>query len=331
MPTAFISGITGQDGALLAEHLLRLGYEVCGSSRAPKDPERSWRLRRLGIADRIKLVASDVSKSHLLDQFHPDELYNLEGQSSVASSFNTPHDTIASNGLSTLDWLEAVRLFDKDVKFYQASSAEIFGASKDFSRGEASPLHPRSPYAVSKLFSHFMTVNYRESYQIFAACGILFNHESALRGQQFVTQKIATAAAKWKRAPGTVLSMGNIHVQRDWGHAKDFVRGMHAILQHPTPDDFVLATGVLHSVQDFINCAFRCIGVDLCWEGQGLDEKAFDRATGKLCVNIDPSFYRPSDMDCSLGNPIKARNLLRWHPQHHFEDVVREMVESHLT
>jgi GDPmannose 4,6-dehydratase len=330
MPLAFISGITGQDGSLLAQHLLALGYQVAGSSRSPKSPESLFRLKQLNIDQDLKVVGSDVSKAHLLDQFEPDELYNLEGQSSVAQSFKAPHDTIASNGLSTLDWLEGIRLSGKPVKFYQASSAEIFGASKDFSRGEASPLHPRSPYAVSKLFSHFMTVNYRESYHLFASCGILFNHESALRGQQFVTQKIATAAALWNKGERTPLSMGNIHVKRDWGHAKDFVRGMHLMLQQDQADDFVLATGVLHSVKDFIDTAFRCVDVNLEWENEGSKEKAIDKKTGELCVNINPEFYRTSDMDQSLGNPIKARNVLLWQPKFHFQDVVREMVLAHL-
>jgi GDPmannose 4,6-dehydratase len=331
MPVAFISGISGQDGALLAQYLLGLGYKVAGSSRSPKCTEALWRLDRLKIREQVSVVGSDVSKAHLLDQFSPDELYNLEGQSSVAESFTSPHDTIVSNGLSTVDWLEAIRLSHSPIRFYQASSAEIFGASEDFSRGEASPVHPRSPYAVSKLFSHFITVNYREAYQIFACCGILFNHESPLRGAQFVTQKIARSVAKWSQDQTSPLRVGNIHVKRDWGHAKDFVKGMHAMLQHHKADDFVLATGRLHSVKDFISTAFRVIGIELRWEGEGMDEKAYDGKSGALCVEVDAQFYRPSDMQQSLGNPIKARNILGWEPQVSFEAVVAEMVRAHLS
>ena len=330
MPVAFISGISGQDGALLAEYLLSLGYKVAGSSRAPKNAENLWRLERLKIKHLVNVVGSEVSKPHLIDQFLPDELYNLEGQSSVAESFRSPHDTIVSNGISTVDWLEAIRLSERPIRFYQASSAEIFGASEDFSRGEASPVHPRSPYAVSKLFSHYLTVNYREAYNIFACCGILFNHESPLRGSQFVTQKIARSVAQWSCGQREPLQVGNIHVKRDWGHAKDFVRGMHAMLQQPRAEDFVLATGILHSVRDFIEAAFRVIDIDLIWQGEGLDEKAYDKKSAVLCVQVDARFYRPSDMDQSLGNPIKARNVLKWIPEVIFEKVVEEMVQSHL-
>lgn len=330
MPTAFISGISGQDGALLAAHLLGLGYQVIGSSRQPKDENTTWRLRKLDILDSVQLVKADVSKSHLLDQFKPDELYNLEGQSSVASSFASPHETISSNGLCTLDWLDAIRLSGQAIKFYQASSAEIYGHSKDFSRSEHSPLHPRSPYAVSKLFSHFMTINYREAYQLFACCGILFNHESSLRGGQFVTQKIASHVAQWHAGSEAPLNIGNIHAKRDWGHAKDFVQGMHLILQQERAEEFVLATGILHSVKDFIDIAFKTIGVDLSWEGEGLDEIAIHRKTGKTCVVIDPQFYRPTEMNQSLGNPTKAHNLLKWKPRHCFEELVEEMVEAQI-
>ena len=330
MPTAFISGISGQDGAFLARLLLNLGYKVAGSSRAPKQVENLWRLDALKIRENVSVVSAEVSKPHLLDQFAPDELYNLEGQSSVAESFRSPHDTIISNGISTVDWLEAIRLSDRSIRFYQASSAEIFGASEDFSRGEASPVHPRSPYAVSKLFSHYLTVNYREAYNLFACCGILFNHESPLRGSQFVTQKIARLVAKWSQGHKEPLLVGNIHVKRDWGHAEDFVRGMHAMLQHSKADDFVLATGVLHSVQNFIDTAFLVIGIELVWRGEGLSEKAFDKKNGDLCVEVDARFYRPSDMEQSLGNPIKARNILNWIPQVSFEKVVEEMVQAHI-
>ncbi len=330
MRKAFISGISGQDGALLAEHLLEKGYRVFGSSRSPKDRKRLWRLEHLGILNELSVVGSNVAKPHLLDQFQPDEIYNLEGQSSVADSFKSPHETIVSNGISSLDWLEAVRLHESRVRFYQASSAEIFGASQDFSRGENSSVHPRSPYAVSKLFSHYITVNYREAYQLFASCGILFNHESSLRGPAFVTQKIAEAAARWSIGERKPLAVGNIHVKRDWGHAKDFVRGMALILQQPEPDDFVLATGELHSVKDFIDMAFGVIGVELCWEGEELKERAFEKSSGQPCVVVDEKYYRPSDMKQSLGNPLKARNTLSWKPKYRLGQVVEEMVKFHL-
>jgi len=331
MKTAFVSGITGQDGALLARHLLKEGYRVVGSSRHPEDSSRRWRLHDLGIDQDLELVESSLAKASLIKRFKPDEVYNLEGQSSVAASFREPHETIASNGLSTLDWLESIRNSQAGVRFYQASSAEIYGASNDFSRDEGSRFHPRSPYAVSKLFSHFSTVNYREAYGLFACCGILFNHESRYRGEAFVTQKITRQAARWKRGDTSPLVMGNIHVKRDWGHAEDFVKGMHTMLQQKEATDFVLATGVLHSVKDFIQVAYELAGVELMWEGEGLEERARDRRSAKVCVEISKEFFRPSDMEQSLGNPLKAFNVLKWRPTISFEKLIEEMVEHHLS
>lgn len=326
---ALISGISGQDGALLARHLLGLGYEIIGASRSPEDRGRLFRLDQLGILNQVTMVSIDTDRQTLLQEHQPTELYILEGQSSVAHSFQVPHETIASNGLSTLDWLEAVRLLDFSLRLYQASSAEIFGASSAFSREETSPIHPRSPYAVSKLFSHFATINYREAYGLFACCGILFNHESALRGPQFVTQKIARGAATWKLGKREPLQLGNLNASRDWGHAEDFVRGMHLMLQAPEPDDYVLSTGQLHSVRDFVNSAYASIGEELRWDGSGVEEKAYT-AKGELCVEVSETFFRPSDMQHSLGNSIKARNRLGWKPTIDFDQLVAEMVSSHL-
>jgi GDPmannose 4,6-dehydratase len=331
MRTAFVSGVTGQDGALLARFLLGNGYKVAGSSREPDDQSRHWRLQSMGILSELTLIPQSREKSSVMDEFEPEEVYNLEGQSSVAASFKSPHETIASNGLSTLDWLESIRKKGSQTRFYQASSSEIFGASDAFSRDETSKFHPRSPYAVSKLFSHFSTVNYREAYGLYACSGILFNHESPYRGEAFVTQKITTHAAKWKQGDHSPLVMGNIHVKRDWGHAEDFVRGMHAMLQQEVASDYVLATGVLHSVKDFIEVAFGLAGAKLDWSGEGLTEKATDRISGKTCVEISAEFFRPADMEQSLGNPIKALNSLGWKPTVPFEKIVEEMVESHLS
>lgn len=330
MKKAIIGGVSGQDGALLSKYLLENGYKVIGTSRSPNEVERLWRLEKLGVFDQVEVVHSDLQKSELLEKYCPDECYSLEGQSSVAESFITPHETIASNGLTTLDWLEAIRLSNQNIKFYQASSAEIFGTSSDFSRSENSPKHPRSPYAVSKLFSHYSTINYREAYNIYACCGILFNHESCLRGGQFVTQKIASSVANWKNGSGTPLQVGNIYVKRDWGHAKDFIRGMHSMLQQSEPDDYVLATGRLHTVKDFIENAFSVTGIRLEWEGEGLEERAIDQSSGKVCVKVNEKFYRPSDMEQSLGNPIKARNILGWKPEYSFNQVIEEMVQFFL-
>jgi GDPmannose 4,6-dehydratase len=331
MKTAFISGVTGQDGALLARYLLNLGYEVKGSSRNPADLSRRYRLESMGIDGQLEVLPQSEEKGSILARFKPDEVYNLEGQSSVAASFKSPHETIASNGLSTLDWLESIRQDGGGTRFYQASSAEIFGASRSFSRDETSHFHPRSPYAVSKLFSHFSTVNYREAYGLYACCGILFNHESLYRGEAFVTQKIARQAAQWKLGEKSPLVMGNIHVKRDWGHADDFVKGMHAMLQQDVASDFVLATGVLHSVKDFIDVAYEIVGTELEWDGEGLSERGIDRKSGELCVEISEEFFRPADMEQSLGNPLKAFNSLDWKPTIPFEKIVEEMVEHHLS
>lgn len=328
--TAIIGGISGQDGSLLAKHLFDQGFKVIGTSRDPSANKRFWRLSFLGILDKVEIIDGAREKIKVINKYNPDECYNLEGQSSVAESFETPHDTIASNGLTTLDWLEAIRLSGCNTKFYQASSAEIFGTSRDFSRSEISPIHPRSPYAVSKLFSHYSTVNYREAYDIFACCGILFNHESPLRGNQFVTQKITNAVAEWKLGKQEPLEVGNIYVKRDWGHAKDFVEGMRLMLQQEKPDDYVLATGKLHSVKDFIDKAFAVVDISLKWQGEGLTEEAYDSKSGKLCVKVSEKYYRPSDMEQSLGNPIKAKNVLGWKTKYDLNDVIEEMVSYSL-
>lgn len=327
MKKAIITGISGQDGAYLAALLREKSYQVIGTSRTPGERSTFHRLDFLNIYSDVTIISCLKNCEEIIETYSPDEVYNLEGQSSVARSFSSPFETISSNGYSTLGWLEAIRTVNPAVKFYQASSSEIFGVTNSFSKDERSSYHPRSPYAVSKLFSHFTTVNYRESYNIFACCGILFNHESPLRGEQFVTQKIVKAAVDIENGDLDCLHVGNISAQRDWGHARDYVKGMYLMMQHDVAEDFVLATGKLHSVKDFIVEAFRETGIELDWEGEGVDAKAICLETGKVLVKVDPEFFRPADIGKSLGNPLKANNMLGWYTESDFQTVVQEMIK----
>jgi GDPmannose 4,6-dehydratase len=326
MKNAIITGITGQDGAYLSKHLIDNGYKVIGTSRRPEDKQNKWRLKLLKIDKDITILRSSTETTKLLEQFQPDEVYNLEGQSSVASSFTHPHETIKSNGLSTLNWLDSIRKNFPNTKFYQASSSEIFGTSTDASKNEDSHFHPRSPYAVSKVMSHFITVNYRESYKLFACSGILFNHESPLRGNQFVTKKIIQTISNIQKGTEKKLLIGNLSSQRDWGHAKDYVEGMYKILQHSNPEDFVLSTGKLSSVRDFISLAFNFYNREIVWEGEGLSEVGICKQSNQILVEVSKEFFRPAELNVSLGNSSKAREVLNWHPSLTLENIIEDMI-----
>ena len=327
---ALITGISGQDGAFLSEFLLFKGYNAIGTSRTPEDKSVFWRLDKLGILDEVQLDSSEKSCKDLLELYKPDEIYHLAGQSSVGESFKKPFVTIYSSGFKTLDWLEAIRIIDPTTKFYNASSSEIFGEVERFSKDEQTGYHPRSPYAVAKLFSHFTTINYREAYNIFACNGILFNHESYLRGKDFVTQKIARCVAEISLNKRDYLDIGNLDSKRDWGHARDYIVGMFSMMHTDSPDDYVLATGNLTSVRDFIQKAFKIVGIDIYWSGKGLSEIGIDRKTKKTLVKVNEVYYRPSDLDQSLGNSTKARNILKWKPEITLNEIIKEMIFENL-
>ena len=328
--TALITGISGQDGAFLSELLLDKGYEIVGTSRTPEDMSLFWRLEKLKILDNVRIVSSDISCKDLIDSYKPNEIYHLAGQSSVGESFKKPFVTIYSSGFKTLDWLEAIRIKDPTIKFYNASSSEIFGEIERFSKDEQTGYHPRSPYAVAKLFSHFTTINYREAYNLFACNGILFNHESSIRGAKFVTQKIARCVAEISQNKRDSFDIGNLDSKRDWGHAKDYVVGMHLMMHADVPDDFVLATGNLTSVREFIEKAFEIVDIEIIWSGKDIDEIGLDKKTGKILVRVNKTFYRPSDLGHSLGNSAKARNLLNWRPKISLDEIIKEMILGNL-
>ena len=322
-----ITGVSGQDGSFLAKLLITEGYEVYGTTRRKETD--FWRLRELGILDKLEIISSEENQiSDLIRNLEPNEIYNLAGQSSVANSFNQPFETISSNGLLTLEILECIRNMRKQIKFYQASSSEIFGESGNYSKDEITSIHPRSPYAVSKLFSHWITVNYREDYNLFACCGILFNPESELRGDQFVTRKISKTVAKIKLGKSDCLYIGNMHVKRDWGYAPDYVFGMYKMMQANTAEDYVLATGKLHSLKEFIELSFLAINKKIKWNGSDLDEVGIDCETGQILVKVDPKFFRPTDLSHSLGNPLKANNFLDWHNTKSLAEITSLMVQA---
>jgi GDPmannose 4,6-dehydratase len=336
--TAFITGVTGQDGAYLAELLLDKGYEVHGTKR------RSSSLNTDRVDHLIKdehekdvhfhLHYGDMTDAtnliRLLQQIRPTEIYNLAAQSHVQVSFETPEYTANADGLGTLRLLEAIRILDlgKTTRFYQASTSELFGNAAEIPQSETTPFAPRSPYAAAKLYAYWITVNYREAYGYYAANGILFNHEGPGRGETFVTRKITRAVAAIQAGQQDNIYLGNLDAKRDWGHARDYVEGMWRILQHDEPDDFVLATGETHSVREFVELAFREIGREIEWRGSGTDEKGHDTASGDILVHIDPVYYRPTEVDLLLGDPSKAKRVLGWQHTTGFADLVREMVRS---
>ena len=336
---ALITGVTGQDGAYLAELLLAKGYEVHGVKRRsslfntdridhlyqdPHERERRFFLHYGDLTDSTNLI-------RIIQEVQPDELYNLAAQSHVAVSFETPEYTANSDALGTLRLLEAIRILglEDKTRFYQASTSELYGQVRETPQTETTPFYPRSPYGVAKLYSYWITVNYREAYGMYACNGILFNHESPVRGETFVTRKITRALARIKLGLQECLYLGNLEAKRDWGHARDYVKMQWLMLQQDEPDDYVIATGEQHSVRDFINAAAAELGIGIDWQGSGLEEKGYD-AGGCCIVAVDPCYFRPTEVDALLGDPTKAKTRLGWEPRITFAELVAEMVREDL-
>lgn len=332
---ALITGITGQDGSYLAELLLDKGYEVHGLKRRSSS-FNTGRIEHLMGNSMLKLHDGDMTDStnlmRLVKEIQPDEIYNLAAQSHVKVSWDCPEFTAESDAVGTLRLLEAVRLngLEKKTKFYQASTSELFGLIQEPIQSEKTPFYPRSPYGVAKLYSYWIIVNYRESFGMFACNGILFNHESPRRGETFVTRKITMAASRISLGMQEKLSLGNLNAKRDWGHAKDYVEGMWRILQNDKPEDFVLATGTTTSIRDFVTMTFKELGIDIEWQGSGVDEKGIDKATGKIVVDVNPAYFRPAEVELLLGDSTKARTKLGWKPTYDLQMLCHEMVESDL-
>ena len=333
--TAIITGITGQDGAYLAELLLGKGYVVYGTYRRTSSVN-FWRIEELGIKDNANLHLveydlTDLSASiRLMQTTGATEVYNLAAQSFVGVSFDQPVTTAEITGIGPVNLLEAIRIVNPAIRYYQASTSEMFGLVQAVPQKEDTPFYPRSPYGVAKLYAHWMTVNYRESYNIFASSGILFNHESPLRGQEFVTRKITDSVAKIKLGKLDVLELGNMDAKRDWGYAKEYVEGMWRILQAERPDTFVLATNRTETVRDFVSMAFKAAGFTLRFEGKDEQEVGIDVATGKILVRVNPKFFRPAEVDLLIGNPARAKEILGWEPKTSLEQLCQMMVEADL-
>jgi len=332
---AVVTGITGQDGAYLAELLLSKGYVVYGTYRRTSSVN-FWRIEELGIQDNpdLHLVEYDLtdlgSSLTLIKDAAPDEVYNLAAQSFVGVSFNQPDATAQITGMGALHLLEAIRLTNNKIRFYQASTSEMFGKVQAIPQTEDTPFYPRSPYGVAKLFAHWMTINYRESYDIFGCSGILFNHESPLRGREFVTRKITDAVAKIKLGKLGALELGNMSAKRDWGFAKEYVEGMWLMLQAKEADSYVLATNRTETVREFVDMAFKAAGYELRFEGQEQDEVGIDTKTGKTLVRVNPKFYRPAEVDLLIGSPARAKEKLGWEPKTTLEQLCAMMVEADL-
>lgn len=335
---ALVTGVTGQDGAYLTEFLLNKGYTVHGIKRRASlfNTDRIDHLYQDIHEDNPSLILhyGDMTDStnliRVIQQVQPDEIYNLAAQSHVKVSFETPEYTANADALGTLRLLEALRILglEKKTKFYQASTSELYGKVQETPQSETTPFYPRSPYAAAKLYSYWITVNYREAYDMFAANGILFNHESPIRGETFVTRKITRAVARIKLGQQDKLYLGNLDAKRDWGHAKDYVEAMWLILQQDTPDDFVIATGETHSVREFVEATFKEVGIGIKWEGTGVEEVGIDDETGKVLVQVDSRYFRPTEVDMLLGDATKARAILGWNPRIRFKDLVKEMITA---
>lgn len=334
MKKAIITGIRGQDGAYLAKYLLEKGYEVYGADRRSGGSD-NWRLRYLGIQNKIKILYMDLLEysniKEIISSVKPDEIYNLAAQSFVAASFKQPILTADVDAMGVLRLLDVIKQIKPDIKFYQASTSEMFGKVRETPQNEATPFHPRSPYAVSKAFAHYITQNYRESYNMYACSGILFNHESELRGMEFVTRKITSTLAEIKYGLSDRLYLGNMDSKRDWGYAPEYVKGMYMMLQQEKPDDFVLATGKTHTVRDFIERSSQILGFDLVWEGEGVDEKGIDRLSGKTIVEVSKEFYRPAEVDILIGDFSKAKKELGWQPETTFEELIELMIRAEIS
>ena len=330
---AVITGITGQDGGYMAKYLLDLGYMVYGGYRRTSSIN-FWRVESLGILDHpaFRLVDLDLTDPgnaiNVLSECRPDEVYNLAAQSFVEVSFKQPVTTTQINGLGTLHLLEAIRVVNPTTRFYQASTSELYGKVQQTPQSETTPFYPRSPYAVAKLYGHWITINYRESYDLFTTCGILFNHESPLRGKNFVTRKITDGVARIKSGILDCLELGNLDAKRDWGYTGDYVRGMHAMMQADNPDDYVLATGRTETVRTFVNLAFAAADIQLDWAGGGVDETATDRSSGQVVVRINTNFYRPAEVELLLGDATKAERDLGWRATTSLEQIAERMVKA---
>lgn len=331
MTSAVITGITGQDGAYLTQLLLDKGYYVYGTYRRTSSVN-FWRLQELGVLDhpKLQLVEHDLTDLgatiRILEKAQPREAYNLAAQSFVGVSFEQPVTTAEITGIGALNLLEAIRTVDRNIRFYQASTSEMFGKVQAIPQKESTPFYPRSPYGVAKLYAHWMTVNYRESYDIFGSSGILFNHESPLRGREFVTRKITDSVAKIHLGQIESFELGNLDAKRDWGFAKEYVDGMYRMLQADEPDTFVLATGRTETVRDFVSMAFRAVGVTIDWRGQGEGEHGVDSKSGKTLVSVSPKYYRPAEVDLLVGDAVKAKQVLGWSASTSLEELCGMMV-----
>lgn len=340
MKKAIITGVTGQDGAYLSELLLNKGYEVHGIKRRSSlfntkridhlikdfhESENRYHLHYGDLTDPTNLI-------RIVQEVQPDEIYNLAAQSHVKVSFETPEYTANADGLGTLRLLEAIRILNltDKTRIYQASTSELYGKVHETPQSETTPFYPRSPYGVAKLYAFWITKNYREAYNMYAVNGILFNHESPLRGETFVSRKITRAVASIIQGRQKKLYLGNLDAKRDWGHARDYVEGMWRILQYEKAEDFVLATGELHSVREFCQLAFSHVDIDIVWRGNGIEEKGYDNNTGKVLIEVDPFYFRPTEVDLLLGDASKAKKLLGWKPKCTFKELVKEMVDSDL-
>lgn len=333
--TALITGIAGQDGAYLAEHLLGSGYEVHGIKRRASsfNTARIDHLYQDPHEQNVNLVLhyGDLTDAtnliRIIQEVQPDEIYNLAAQSHVMVSFETPEYTANADALGTLRLLEAIRIlgFERKTRFYQASTSEMFGKVQQVPQKETTPFYPRSPYGAAKVYAYWITVNYREAYNFYACNGILFNHESPIRGETFVSRKITRAAARIKMGLQESLHLGNLDARRDWGHAKDYIRAMHLMLQQPEPDDFVIATGESHSVREFVEKTFAMAEMDIRWQGRGADEIGVEKRTGRELVRIDPRYFRPTEVDHLLGDATKARRKLKWQPRIGFDELIEQM------
>lgn len=337
---ALITGITGQDGAYLAELLLNKGYTVHGVKRRAslfntdridhlyRDPHESGRDLTLHYGD----MTDSTNLIRIIQETQPDEIYNLAAQSHVQVSFETPEYTANADGIGVLRLLEAIRILglEKKTRFYQASTSELYGKVQETPQKETTPFYPRSPYAVAKLYAYWICVNYREAYKIFACNGILFNHESPIRGETFVTRKITRAVSRISMGLQEKLYLGNLDAKRDWGHAEDYVKAMWLMLQQPEPEDFVIATGVTTRVRDFVTMAFRHVNIELDWLGEGVEEKGINKSNGKVLVEVDPRYFRPTEVELLLGDPKKAQEKLGWHPETNLEKLVRDMMTADL-
>jgi GDPmannose 4,6-dehydratase len=340
MKRALILGITGQDGAYLAELLLDKGYEVHGLKRRSssfntqriehlyQDPHEAHRRLILHYGD----LTDSTNIIRVVQEVQPDEIYNLGAQSHVAVSFETPEYTADCNGVGVLRVLEAIRILrlEEKTRFYQASTSELFGRVCEIPQRETTPFHPRSPYGAAKLYGYWITVNYREAYGMFACNGILFNHESPVRGETFVTRKITRMLSRIRLGLQDCLYLGNLDALRDWGHARDYVEMQWLMLQQDTPEDYIIATGEQHSVRDFVNRSAECLGMELCWEHSGVHERAYDAESGKCVVAVDPRYFRAAEVDTLLGDPRKAARQLGWTPRTTFDELVREMTAADL-